>query len=551
MDITYLWSVLFMVHTQIKPGISQVQLHTNGAITAVLGNNSCLLACTYSGLTPSQIQGLTLKLQKDSLWIMELSPIYKGEITHITSTFSGRISVDRFTADNPTTTITFQYTECEDEGTYTWEGSYFDSRSGAMTVTQTQDIIVKAFPVFGQADSQFSFTPNTNLAVGDKVTFTCSGDVGNNPVGVIAWFSYRNGEIVPVDESSNAISTAPQVSRLCSRSRASSLELTLTREMDKMVVRCTVQQDKRTQAGDGHIQTDTATSVMYKPVIRSIIGYPYKQLYIEGLEHLTLICNAEGNPPPSYYWMFDYSNIAGCRSLVLDNLTAAQGGAYICVAYNFINGAINNVNASTYIVIQKTTSTSVDTTMSYSTTSHTEEEGTTSDSRPDFSVGMIVGVIVGAFAVGAVGISLMLVRRCYKRRKVLIAVPEKPTYTNTELNTRSEDFTAIAEINNYDQVNIDRNDPQYQSLHQNPQLVNQIRATESDYTALDARSHENSVSMATDVPTDDRVPMELPTTSDNFTQDTVSEEALHHYQSLQRDPSACETGYSELEVTSA
>ncbi|WAR12043.1 hypothetical protein MAR_026223 [Mya arenaria] len=343
MGITYLLSVLFMMFTQTKPGISQVQLHTNGAITAVLGNNSCLLACTYSGLTPSQIQGLTLKLQKDSLWIMELSPIYKGEITHITSTFSGRISVDRFTADNPTTTITFQYTECEDEGTYTWEGSYFDSRSGAMTVTQTQDIIVKD-----------------------------------------------------------------------------------------------------------------------KPVIRSIIGYPYKQLYIEGLEHLTLICNAEGNPPPSYYWMFDYSNIAGCRSLVLDNLTAAQGGAYICVAYNFINGAINNVNASTYIVIQKTTSTSVDTTMSYSTTSHTEEEGTTSDSRPDFSVGMIVGVIVGAFAVGAVGISLMLVRRCYKRRK------------------------------------------------------------------------ENSVSMATDVPTDDRVPMELPTTSDNFTQDTVSEEALHHYQSLRK-----------------
>ncbi|XP_052818816.1 carcinoembryonic antigen-related cell adhesion molecule 1-like [Mya arenaria] len=348
--------------------------------------------------------------------------------------------------------------------------------------------------------------------------------------------------------------------------------------MDKMVVRCTVQQDMRTPDGEGYIQTDSAISVMYKPVIRSIIGYPDKQLYIEGLEQLTLTCNAEGNPPPSYYWMFDNSTIAGCRSLVLDNLTAVQGGAYICIAYNSLKGVIQNVNASTYIVIQKTTSTSFDTTMSDSTTSHNEEEGTTSDTepgfttstcfdttmsdsttlhnveegttsdtQPGFSVGMIVGVIVGAFAVGAVGISLMLVRRCYRRRKV----PEKPTYSNTELNTRSEDSTAIAEINKYDHVNSDRNEPQYQSLHQNPQFVNQNRATESDYTALDVGSHEDSITMTTDVLTDDRVQVELPTTSDSYTQDPVSEEALHHYQSLQRDSSSCETGYSELEVASA
>ncbi|WAR12055.1 CEAM6-like protein [Mya arenaria] len=386
MDITYLLGILFMMFTQTKPGVSQVQLNTNRAITAVLGNNSYQLTCTHNGLTTSQINGLSLNLHKDGLRIMVLSPLYTGENATIYSPFPGRISVNRFTADNPTTTVTFQSIECGDAGTYSWEGFYFDTENGQTAVTQPQDIIVKD-----------------------------------------------------------------------------------------------------------------------KPVIRSIIGYPDKQLYIEGLEQLTLTCNAEGNPPPSYYWMFDNSTIAGCRSLVLDNLTAVQGGAYICIAYNSLKGVIQNVNASTYIVIQKTTSTSFDTTMSDSTTSHNEEEGTTSDTepgfttstcfdttmsdsttlhnveegttsdtQPGFSVGMIVGVIVGAFAVGAV-------------------VPEKPTYSNTELNTRSEDSTAIAEINKYDHVNSDRNEPQYQSL-------------------------QDSITMTTDVLTDD---------------------------------SSCETGYSELEVASA
>ncbi|WAR04172.1 hypothetical protein MAR_019541, partial [Mya arenaria] len=240
----------------------QVQLNTNGAITAVLGNNTYQLTCTHSGLTESQIQLLSLKLVKDGVHLVVIPPFsFSGANVTVNATMSSRMSVVRFTANNPTTTVTFQFTKCGDEGTYTWVGFYYDPTSGASQVSQTQDITVKALPGFEPVDSVLSYTPNTNIAVGDKVTFTCSGDVGNNPVGVLAWFYFREGEVTPVDESSNAVSTAPQVSRKCSRSRSSTLELTLTRDMYNMVVRCTVQQDRRTSDGEGHItalyKTDT------------------------------------------------------------------------------------------------------------------------------------------------------------------------------------------------------------------------------------------------------------------------------------------------------
>ncbi|XP_052819115.1 uncharacterized protein LOC128244980 isoform X2 [Mya arenaria] len=484
MDITYLLSVLFMVHTEIKPGISLVQLNTNGDITAVLGNNTFQLTCTNSGLTSAATRGFAMLLVKNERSLVVIPPLYTGKSIKINYR---RIAVKRFMLDNPTTTVTFHSIECSDDGTYTWDGSYYAIESGQTSIATRQAIVVKVYPIFGPEDSQLTYSPTANLTEGDKVKFTCSGDVGNNPVDILAWFYYRNGEVAPTDESSDAVLTAPQVTRVCSRSRSSTIELTLTRDMDNTVVRCTVQQDIRTAEGEGHIDTN-ALSVTF---IRSLIRYPDMQLYPERLEELQLRCYAEGNPLPGHFWLFNNSTRAGYGSLVLNNLTTAQEGTYTCVAYNYIKGVINNVSASTYIAIQNDTSNSFNRTIiddfresptSNSKTSSKENDGSMSETKLDYIVWMIVGVVVGAFAVGAVGFSVMLVKRCYKRHK------EQQQYKKTELIARFEGHTDFTGAHNNEHVNYAGNERSYQSLHGKHQHACQARATEEDYTGLDASS---------------------------------------------------------------
>jgi len=51
-------------------------------------------------------------------------------------------------------------------------------------------------PEFGPEfqSTSLTYTPQTNLAEGDKVTFTCHGDVGSNPVGSLAWYWFMAGQ---------------------------------------------------------------------------------------------------------------------------------------------------------------------------------------------------------------------------------------------------------------------------------------------------------------------------------------------------------------------
>ncbi|XP_052819116.1 uncharacterized protein LOC128244980 isoform X3 [Mya arenaria] len=448
MDITYLLSVLFMVHTEIKPGISLVQLNTNGDITAVLGNNTFQLTCTNSGLTSAATRGFAMLLVKNERSLVVIPPLYTGKSIKINYR---RIAVKRFMLDNPTTTVTFHSIECSDDGTYTWDGSYYAIESGQTSIATRQAIVVKVYPIFGPEDSQLTYSPTANLTEGDKVKFTCSGDVGNNPVDILAWFYYRNGEVAPTDESSDAVLTAPQVTRVCSRSRSSTIELTLTRDMDNTVVRCTVQQDIRTAEGEGHIDTN-ALSVTYKPVIRSLIRYPDMQLYPERLEELQLRCYAEGNPLPGHFWLFNNSTRAGYGSLVLNNLTTAQEGTYTCVAYNYIKGVINNVSASTYIAIQQQQYKKTELIARFE--GHTDFTGAHNNEHVNYagnerSYQSLHGKHQHACQARAT-------EEDYTGLDASSQVPEQQRNTNTDLNTSSEGSTAFTGIHNYENVNFTR-----------------------------------------------------------------------------------------------
>jgi len=51
-------------------------------------------------------------------------------------------------------------------------------------------------PEFGPEfqSTSLTYTPQRNLAAGDKVVFACRGDVGNNPVGSLAWYWFMAGQ---------------------------------------------------------------------------------------------------------------------------------------------------------------------------------------------------------------------------------------------------------------------------------------------------------------------------------------------------------------------
>ncbi|WAR04133.1 hypothetical protein MAR_019502 [Mya arenaria] len=425
MDFIKFYFLTFILIIISHKGHGKVQLGTNGAITAVLGNNTYQLTCTHSGLTESQIDGLSLKFVKDGVVLVAVPPLsFSGGNVSVNATLSSRLSVVRFTANNPTTTVTFQSIECGDEGTYTWEGYYYDLTIGNTQVSQTYDIKVKV-----PEKSEVSFTPNTNLAVGDNVTFTCSGDVGNNPIGVLAWFYYKEGDPSPVDKSKNAISTAPQDSRVCSKSRSSTLELTLTKEMNNMVVRCTVQQDIRTPDGEGHIQTN------------------------------------DGNPLPSYYWMYmaegaGNGTMLGSESqYTLNNLTLEGTGIYTCVAYNEIKGINQTVNASTQITINKSTTVPPTTTPQSTTTDSsnvTKKPGGSTgndDGESASNAGLIGGIVGGLCAVIIIAIIVVV---CYirknKKAKEIEEPPEKPRKPDLVVNDHNlrNNMALNSSFNNFD-----------------------------------------------------------------------------------------------------
>ncbi|GFQ85075.1 hemicentin-2, partial [Trichonephila clavata] len=59
----------------------------------------------------------------------------------------------------------------------------------------------------------------------------------------------------------------------------------------------------------------------------------------------TLVCEAEGNPPPKYYWLqkmggdgIEWQQRGNTAALLIQNVTYQYQGQYVCEASNVING---------------------------------------------------------------------------------------------------------------------------------------------------------------------------------------------------------------------
>ena len=87
-----------------------------------------------------------------------------------------------------------------------------------------------------------------------NVTFWCKAELGNEPTGQLAWYYYRDGSSTPWSVSDQASKEALTLYNACSYTQVSTLVLTMTQQLNGVVVRCAMQQDSQSPDGDNGIE---------------------------------------------------------------------------------------------------------------------------------------------------------------------------------------------------------------------------------------------------------------------------------------------------------
>ncbi|XP_053408736.1 cell adhesion molecule 1-like isoform X1 [Mercenaria mercenaria] len=434
MDSLHLmYSFLFVILILFKD-VSSLTISVSQTMDkAILGDNPFTLSCTYTLGSLEQFFSIELQRKRESdtdftTIVTFLNPSSPLNVTYAESSLESRTVATKPTEESKTATFVFNTIECDDKATYKWKAFYFDGTN--KNVEKTSTFTVKVNTLFGQEEHRsLSYVPSTNLEEGDDVVFTCSGDVGNEPVGHLGWFYYLGNDTSnAINASSKATSTAPvYVSSTCSYTRTSTLQLKMVKEFNDILVRCTVQQDKYDQHGDGHVQTENIP-VYYSPKITAIED----RTVAEGTELLTLTCKADAYPAPFYSWLLPNGTVTDGPGLTLTSLQMGDNGTYTCVVYNTFKSNNHTVNETAYIDIRKTTTPPPTTTTTPSTGSTGGGAETTKKPAPatggddnKSTIYIVVGVVLGLLVI----IGVVVIILCVKKRnkpKEIEEPPEKP-----------------------------------------------------------------------------------------------------------------------------
>ncbi|KAL3886554.1 hypothetical protein ACJMK2_026539 [Sinanodonta woodiana] len=258
-NIYYVTTLLVLLYIS-GAGSATVTL-SKSAEKGQLGNNSLSLYCDYSLSAGDILFSLTLKRKRsDDASFNTVVSYYEDNKLNATYIPNGLDLVGRTVATNPISAnrraiLQFSSILCTDEADYRCELFYAAPGQGDLNVNSTTRIVVTATPNFG--NQSLLYTPSTNLAENQSVTFTCIGNVGREPQGTLSWYKYVGGQ-PPGMLITNGMSpvSLTNVSGSCTYVRTENLILSLTKEDNQMVIRCTVQQTTMTEAGEGYIQTD-------------------------------------------------------------------------------------------------------------------------------------------------------------------------------------------------------------------------------------------------------------------------------------------------------
>ncbi|XP_060607533.1 carcinoembryonic antigen-related cell adhesion molecule 5-like isoform X2 [Ruditapes philippinarum] len=431
-SLPLIYSILFSVLIIFKDVTSFTLTASKSADKAILGDNPFTLSCAYTLTGNEQLFTIELERKRDTVNTEAFETIltFQNPSSPLNFTYQDTALEDRTVATKPTeesktATLVFNTIECDDKATYNCKALYTDG--AVKTAVSSVSVLVRANTLF-EKDKTISHTPSASLEEGDDVTFQCSGDVGNEPVGHLGWFYYLNNDTsFPINASDKAVSQAPVYQPgTCSYKRTSTLQLKMLRSFNNILVRCTVQQDKYNQFGDGHAQT-TNIQVYYPPKVTAIAD----KTVDEGTDLLTLNCVADANPPPTYSWLLPNGTVTDGQSVSLTNLEVGDNGTYTCLVYNIYKQVNHTANETVYIDVRKTTTPAPTTTPKITTGPTGGGEGTTvaqirdGDDDDKTTLGIALGVSFGVIVIICIVVIVLCVMK-KRRPKEIEEPPEKP-----------------------------------------------------------------------------------------------------------------------------
>ncbi|XP_071175400.1 cell adhesion molecule 3-like isoform X2 [Mytilus edulis] len=325
----------------------------NQNILGLLGPSSVQLNCSYDADTG------------DVLFLINFKAFIRGAFRNIVS-FSppnigaspliltdGFYLVGRVTLTNPTfvsttATMTFDEVACEDENDYQCEINYQDGATGEAPSPlpfASTNLTVRA-AAEKPAESPLITGVNGSIIEGQNVTFTCSGNVGNPP-GTFIWEKYRMIGFFPTTYADEPTTVTTGLVN-CTNNGTSSVTIAMESEDDRSLIRCVIKQEY----GDVFQQT-SILSVLYRAREPVITTSPDQPSYIEGSDPITLTCWGAGNPIPKYTWYREANDtiLSNTSSYVINDVIVENGGEYICVIENMVDGRLFNDSSAINIII--------------------------------------------------------------------------------------------------------------------------------------------------------------------------------------------------------
>lgn len=321
--------------------------------------------------------------------------------------------------------VVFSSIECSDKALYRWKATYLGP-TAQESKEATINVSVRVDTTFN-TDSNLSFSPASNIEEGDEVTFSCTGDAGNEPVGHLKWFYYLNNDTsMPVDVSVNATTFLPVCS--CSCRRTSTLRLMMKPEFNNILVRCTIQQDTFNQFGDGYRQTSNI-KVYYSPKVATVDSTPGGSVYQEG-DGVVFTCRAVSYPESKFYWVLPDGNETVGARLELANLTVEDSGNYVCVAYSEFKGSNHTVNTTKTLTVQERTTTTTTTTTTTPTPGATDKEvstqASTNPTDDSNTTTIVIAVVVPLVVIIIIAVVILCYCKSRNKQKEIEEPPEKP-----------------------------------------------------------------------------------------------------------------------------
>ncbi|XP_076109506.1 uncharacterized protein LOC143078528 [Mytilus galloprovincialis] len=349
-------------------GSSALNITMNQNILGLLGPSSVQLNCSFDADTD------------DVLFLINFKAFIRGAFRNIAS-FSpppftaaaqlltdglylmGRVNLTNPTFASTTAIMTFVEIACEDENDYQCEINYQDGVTGdapSPLPFASTNLTVRA-AAEKPAESPLITGVNGSIIEGQNVTFTCSGNVGNPP-GTFIWEKYRMIGFFPTTYADEPTTITTGLVN-CTNNGTSSVTIAMESEDDRSLIRCVIKQEY----GDVFQQT-SILSVLYSAREPVITTSPDQPSYIEGSDPITLTCWGAGNPIPKYTWYREANDtiLSNTSSYVINDVIVENGGEYICVIENMVDGRLFNDSSAFNIIIESIT-TEADTTESITT----------------------------------------------------------------------------------------------------------------------------------------------------------------------------------------